>query len=777
MQMRVFDQYLRIISISIALGLALPTSAWANFFSYSRYMQMEILPEIQLVHDAYRNSSNPTRSSLRAMRKLLSKNKSSGDAMLLAQSYLYLSSLYIRDGNNKKAEQLLVEFQPLLQSLHNKKLQLHFESQLGAMNFSNKKFSVSIRFYQSVLDLARQLSNPLLFAITEQALGEVQLALGDGPSALASLKSAYQKLLLENENVLAADAGILYFALRSKLDERAASEIDLLKLITLIRLTPDEHKRLQQLDELSATYRELVSNKLSSEVKSEFHKIAQEAFQLSVKLQGGQRKLSTSFHLATLYERNGNYNAALDVLEYAVSSHADQKHNSELIPLYVQQGRLLMLTNSGVQSVEAYKLALQLLKKQLLTKGRTTDATMNTMLTEVYDALMILYFAQLDALGEDAANIILVKLRDLVEEKYYFYYKSLLAGEYADFERSKKTLAILSKKVAVIYPLIFDDRVELLLSLPEGLTRYTSKVKKQQLLEKVNSVRQSIETPSKKYEFQKDLMALYKWLVDPYKSKLLQKNIHSLVFVLDKNLSIIPPSVLFDKIGRRYLVEQYAIATSPGLMLTAGDVRRRQRGNLLYFGLTTHKPGFASVQVLGLERSKVSAITQSALYLNEESRLDRIKLILQSENYNNLHISIPFLLDKKFAKSRLSVFNGEMSLLLLSEHLRANFGAKQQARLDLVVLSNGGGSYKGSPYDAGMQAIAYNLGSRSAIVSLWPQAFEATPLFMSELYRNLSASSVTVATAVRRAKIRLIASKQYQHPAYWARFELIGSWL
>ncbi|MFV2058380.1 MAG: CHAT domain-containing protein [Thiohalomonadales bacterium] len=734
---------------------------------------MDILPEIQLVKDAYRHSSNQTGSSILAMRKLLALKTNGGNKLLIAQSSLFLSSLYIRVAEFQEAEKILVNLQPLLQKLQDKKLQWLENNQHASIKFSNKKYGAAIVYYNLVLELSKQLNIPLIFAITQQALGEVQLNHADTTAALTNFNSAYIKLRDNNEVLLAADVGILYFALNTKLDEDAPSEINLLELISFIRMTPDEKKRLQQFVEVSNIYGNLTVKNLSSEVNDEFQNVAVEAFLLSIKLMDGPLIISTSGRLALLYEKEGRYAVALEILQEGLRGDQVDKNSAVMIPLYVQQGRLLKLSDHVDESAKAYRLALGLLKKLILDKGNDVETSVTAMLFGVYDALVDLYFTQSftprDNLEVDAS---LSELRILIEEKNYFYYKKLLNDDYADYEKNKESIAILSKKTAVIYPVVYPDRLEILLSLPNGLQRYTSDIDKAQLLEKINAVRLAIEHPSKNFDFQEDAMSLYFWLVEPFKMKLLRQNISSLVFVLDKTLASIPPSVLFDKKGRRYLIEQYSIVTSPGLMLSNNDVRGRKRSSLLYFGLTSQKNGFASSLLLKKEVDSITTVTTSLLKFDSALQLDSMQKVMQSNNSTRVHMSMPLSVKSNYLKSFVTLAEGNIPLATLAERVRLSYQKKHAQRLDLVVLSNGSTPRQDS--DAGLMTISYNLGSRSTIVSLWPQAFEATPLFMDELYRNLNSPRISVASAVRRAKMRLIASKDYQHPAYWAKFQLFG---
>lgn len=70
-------------------------------------------------------------------------------------------------------------------------------------------------------------------------------------------------------------------------------------------------------------------------------------------------------------------------------------------------------------------------------------------------------------------------------------------------------------------------------------------------------------------ETQRSLQALskqvYNWLIRPAETQLSKNQIGTLVFVLDEFLKNIPMAALYD--GKHYLIENYAIALTPGLEL------------------------------------------------------------------------------------------------------------------------------------------------------------------------------------------------------------------
>lgn len=64
-------------------------------------------------------------------------------------------------------------------------------------------------------------------------------------------------------------------------------------------------------------------------------------------------------------------------------------------------------------------------------------------------------------------------------------------------------------------------------------------------------------------------------------------------------------------------------------------------------------------------------------------------------------------------------------------------------------------------------------GASSVLGSLWSISDEATAVFMKEFYGNLK--TLDKAEALRQAQVKMIRSKEYSSPFYWAAFNLTGS--
>lgn len=116
---------------------------------------------------------------------------------------------------------------------------------------------------------------------------------------------------------------------------------------------------------------------------------------------------------------------------------------------------------------------------------------------------------------------------------------------------------------AVLYPIILEDRIEIILSLPHRQRHHYRMAISQANLEMLfQQFRQSLNSFSGG-DFFKPAQQLYDLLVRPAISALRKSNIENLVFVVDDALAEIPIAGLHD--GKHYLIEEFSVSASPGL--------------------------------------------------------------------------------------------------------------------------------------------------------------------------------------------------------------------
>src|SRR5262249_23151676 len=162
------------------------------------------------------------------------------------------------------------------------------------------------------------------------------------------------------------------------------------------------------------------------------------------------------------------------------------------------------------------------------------------------------------------------------------------------------------------YPILLPERTELLLSLPDGLRRVTVPVTAERLTQEVRELRRLLEKITTR-EYLPHAQQLYDWLIRPIEPALASTTIDTLVFVPDGPLRTIPMAVLHD--GQQFLINKYAVATTPGLKLT--DPRPLPRGNtqMLALGLTEAVQGFPALPYVSSELAALQRLYSAEVLL------------------------------------------------------------------------------------------------------------------------------------------------------------------
>jgi CHAT domain-containing protein len=95
---------------------------------------------------------------------------------------------------------------------------------------------------------------------------------------------------------------------------------------------------------------------------------------------------------------------------------------------------------------------------------------------------------------------------------------------------------------------------------------------------------------------------------------------------------------------------------------------------------------------------------------------------------------------------------------------------------DLVTLSAcqtalGAGDFQDYPSGdefVGLTSAFLTAGSKAVVATLWDVKDRSTAVFVESFYRNMRSQDVT--SALTGAQRRMLASREYRHPFYWAAF-------
>jgi CHAT domain-containing protein len=329
-----------------------------------------------------------------------------------------------------------------------------------------------------------------------------------------------------------------------------------------------------------------------------------------------------------------------------------------------------------------------------------------------------------------------------------------------------------SPTTAVIYPIVFPDRTELLVSLPTGLMRFSVPITAPVLTKEVRAFRRAVEKRTT-LEYVPHAQQLYTWLIHPFESELIQQKIDTLVLVPDGVLRTIPFSALHD--GTSFLIQKYALAMTPGLYLTDPRTLDREKIRFLAAGLTTSVQGFPSLPYVAEEVDAIQSLYHGDQLLNQEFRTPILEQELRESRYGILHIATHGKFSSDSNDSFLLTFDGKLTMTTL-DRLIGLFRFRQDP-LELLTLSACQTGIGDDRAALGLAGVAIKAGARSALATLWFINDEASATLISEFYRQLRDPSVSKAVAIQRAQIKLLGDRVYEHPAYWSPFLLLNNWL
>ena len=482
-------------------------------------------------------------------------------------------------------------------------------------------------------------------------------------------------------------------------------------------------------------------------------------------------------HLGYLYEIERRYDEALHLTRRAVFTAQSARAPESLYRWQWQSGRLLNRLGQLDNALSAYQEAAMTLHP---IRSEVTIA-LQTAPDQNQPSIRTLYFELADLLLRRAALMsdtreaepYLRAARDVIEAFKAAELRDYFRDDCVDRMQARTTkLDMLSRSTAIVYPIVFSDRTELLVSLPDGLIRHAVPVTAATLTEEVRRLRHTLEKRTTR-EYLPHAQQLYAWLIRPLEQDLRRLHVDTLVFVPDGSLRTIPMSALHD--GHHFLIEHYAVAMSPGLDLTDPQPIDRANVSLLSSGLTQAVQGFPPLPHVAEELDSIHALFKGERLIDQEFRTPRLEEALKGGRYSILHIATHGQFAPDVNQSFLLTFDARLSMTQL-ERLVGLFRFRREP-LELLTLSacqTGSGDDRAA---LGLAGIAVKAGARSALATLWSINDDASSELVSEFYRQLHDASISKAQALQHAQLKLLSDRVYEHPAYWAAFLLLNNWL
>ena len=388
---------------------------------------------------------------------------------------------------------------------------------------------------------------------------------------------------------------------------------------------------------------------------------------------------------------------------------------------------------------------------------------------------------------ENSVNNNLKKARDVIEAlqlreiENYFQKVCLQAKpEIIDTVVDKTDTA-----AAVIYPIILQNRLEIILKLPnqDKFNRYTTFIKANQLENTLEKLQYSLRQPEQINQINKTSGEIYSWLIQPLEADLEKNKIETLVFVLDGNLRNIPMAVLYDSKAQekqpKYLIEKYAIVLTPGLQMLEPKPLQRKELNILMAGVTEKRiinnQEFNPLNNVQLELDTIKLqIPNSKRLINRSFTDVNLEKQIDSAKYTIVHIATHGNFSSNLEETYILTWNKLLKIEDFDKLFQINTNADSQA-IELLVLSACETANGDKRATLGLSGIAISAGARSTLASLWAVEDKSTAQLMSQFYQELQQHKLNKAKALQQAQIKLL--KNSEPPLIWAPYVLIGNWL
>jgi CHAT domain-containing protein/Tfp pilus assembly protein PilF len=377
--------------------------------------------------------------------------------------------------------------------------------------------------------------------------------------------------------------------------------------------------------------------------------------------------------------------------------------------------------------------------------------------------------------------------------------------ELEDLNSLRDNLKKLEQNAVLLYPLILDDRLELVLVTADSPPIHrTVPVKREDLNRAIAQFRTALEDSNS--DAKTPAHELYDWLIKPIENELSQANAQTIIYAPDGQLRYIPLAALYD--GNQWLVQRWRVNNITAKSLTDFNTQPQHQLRVLAaaftkgsynFNIGNQQFSFNGLPFAGVEVENLATELPGTTKLLDNA-FSREGTVSRMNDYTIVHLA---------THAAFVTGKPEDSFVLFGDGSRATLRDVENWSLpnvDLVVFSACETGLGGFGNGAEILGLGYQLqrtGARAAIASLWSVSDGGTQALMDTFYAALQTGKMTKAEALRQAQVALITgdykalgeqrglgvqqrinsslpekvSTKLSHPYYWSPFILIGNGL
>lgn len=537
--------------------------------------------------------------------------------------------------------------------------------------------------------------------------------------------------------------------------------------------------------------------------------------------------------LAQLYEDRGRKNDALTLAQQAAAdAHTLPPGTASdlLISIEGRLGRLYTALDKDALALAAYQRAvnqIEAVRQDIPVEYEDGRSSFRHTLEPIYLGLVDLLLQEADRQPMDNRATYLRRAIDTVELIKQSELQDYL-GDRCIVEAVKggSTTAI-PAGTALLYPIIFHDRIELLLETETGILRHSTRVSGNIVRQTALWFANDLRNGTTGYLLR--AQQLYDWLLRPFENTVGEQMINTLVVVPDSSLRLIAMGALHD--GHRFAIEKLAISSVTGLSMTNTTLPPKQGLGFLIAGVSEPgpvidklsqatvdqilSPDTATQPARGLARTRsmrslrslssgpipegdkvkrsaalrealalpgvkleieaIGRIMPSTRMLNDAFTIDDFRRNAESGAYRIVHIASHGIFGGSADSSYILAYDDVLTMdglqsLLKSDHFRKN-------PIELLTLSACETAEGDDRSPLGLSGASMKARAKSVLGTLWPVEDNAARRVMENFYGGLTTARLSKTEALRRAQIELLHMDEFAHPFFWAPFLIIGNWL
>ncbi len=517
--------------------------------------------------------------------------------------------------------------------------------------------------------------------------------------------------------------------------------------------------------------------------------------------------------LAQLYFQQARYADVLALVDQAFALASDTRASELLAKLNQLKGDSLRQQGNISGALQAYTEAvttLSTIKKDLPINLPSGQSSVEVLIDPVYRGyvdLLLLSTNKTKAASGEATMLAAINSMEVVKNADMQDYLLSRCSDHTDKHSDWAQQSY--PNTALLYPIIFKDRLVLILKSGDKFYHHTVNVSADEIRQQSVALVYALQNGK---NYKPAAKQLNQWFLAPLRSELQQLNTQTIIYVPDRSIRGMPLSALYD--GKHFAVEQQAIVTLPELDLDNlfRPKSANQNRETLIAGISRpdgpsidQLPANIAANISGVspdassdkeaeknrqmnrknlvdslslpsvetEVNKIASMGKSQLLLNKTFTANTFKDDLESAKFTNVHLATHGYFGKNIKDSFVMAYDKNISFQDFDDTLK-NKNLKQNP-IELLTLSACETAEGNDRMLLGFSGLAVKSNALSAVGSLWSIDDSAALQFMKTFYGGLN-NSLSKAKAMQQSQVAMIQSHEFHHPYYWSPFVLIGNW-